>query len=95
VWWTDYIVNQYENSEDELVTSGKYIRNPAGDLPIKEASVRMHEMQDCKNVDTRNADTYSGAWAFYYEVRMGRYQRFIYRHGLDDQFMKEDAEGVR
>jgi hypothetical protein len=95
VWWTEYIVSQYEKSEDGLASGGKYIRNPAGDLPIKEVSVRMNEMHDCENVDTRDARTYSSAWGFYYGIIMERYQRFVERHGLHDQFMKEDAEGMR
>jgi hypothetical protein len=55
----------------------------------------MYEMHDCEKVDTGNARTYSGAWGFYNEVVQERYMRFVIRHNLNDQFMKEDADGVR
>jgi hypothetical protein len=43
VWWTDYIVKEYDRSENELESGGKYVRNPAGDLPEKEVGLRMTE----------------------------------------------------
>lgn len=95
VWWTDYIVDQYENSENELASTGKYLRNPAGDLPITEVSARMNEMHNCARVDAHDRATYTSAWEFYYGVAMERWRQFVVRHGMRDQFMKEDAEGLR
>jgi hypothetical protein len=95
VWENTEIVEQYENSENQLTVGGKYIPNPAGDLLFEEAKARMYEMYNCKEVDKQNAQTYSSAFNFYWGVRMDRYERFIQRHGLMDKFLKEDAQGLR
>jgi hypothetical protein len=95
VWYSDTIVDAYEHSEDELASGGKYIRNPAGDLQIREVIGRMREMHECKLVVSEDRQLYSDAWNFYYGVLTERYKRFVDRHGLYDQFVKEDAAGIR
>ena len=95
VWWSDDVVAEYNKSEEQLASGGKYIPNPAGDLSLKEVSARRREMYDCVQVDKRDAQIYRGAYEFYWGVRMGRYERFIERHGLMDEFLKEDAQGLR
>lgn len=95
VWWSNSVVDEYEKSEDELASNGKYIPNPVGDLPIKEVLARRTELIECEDVDKDNHHTYSSAIAFYSGVSSERYQRFLQRHGLFRQFVKEDAAGVR
>jgi hypothetical protein len=95
VWWSESVIKEYDDSETELMRTGKYKPNRAGDVPFRELGARAHEMLNCQHVDPEGQKLYSYAFEFYSAVRSDRFERFIQRHELREQFVKEDAQGLR
>jgi hypothetical protein len=106
IWYNDSVVKQYENAHNDLVLNDKQTPSTVGSLPIPELLTRKNEMEFCsmrwqdppnlyEEPDNHEQRMYKDAASFYSEVLTGRFFRFIERHKLYEQMMKEDAEGMR
>ena len=64
-------------------------------LLVTELSSRLWEMAACQAVDPPNAGDYVKASTIYLMAVDVRYQNFVKRNNLVQQFLQEDAEGKR
>jgi len=88
--WLDYAQQELKHERD-----GAKNKNPAAQLSYDELLLREIEMGTCMKVDPPKADEYQEVWRFYKEVESDKYHHFIERHHLVDQFLREDAAGLR
>ena len=72
------------NPKDQLVKPG-----------VAELSDRAQEMRDCAKADPTGPVNYSMEAGIYDTAITIRMQRFMARHHLYSQFLKEDKEGLR
>jgi hypothetical protein len=75
--------------------SAKDIAESLDKLPAEEMSKRTHEMAQCFFVDTARSAQYNAQTASYNLALRTREENFLRRHGLMDQFLDEDAKGLR
>jgi hypothetical protein len=72
-------------------------------LSVEELGIRQNEMHDCLTVDKSQPAEKSAAQHHTYQLLEADYtneiefraMRFIRRHGLEQQFLREDAAGAR
>lgn len=84
---------------DRAVWHNDWINNPVRafkNLSYKELVLRRDEMVDCAVVDKNSPfNDYIFLPAVFVAERAARADSFISRHGLDKQFLDEDAAGAR
>jgi hypothetical protein len=85
---------EYMRAETVFLTDGVPNRTKISKLALTELIARLDEMNDCANMMPRD-DRYHAVADFYHDVMMERYFRFVLRHQLRDQVIKEDAQGIR
>ena len=64
-------------------------------ITVVEAQNRYDQMADCAKVDVEHADTYFARVSFYGAFMSKRLEHFLRRHNLMQQFIDEDAAGMR
>lgn len=67
-------------------------------VTASELLIRAHEMDACIHEDSafeKQFATYSSIASSYNEERIFRYEYFLTRHNLDEQFRKEDAQDFK
>ena len=62
-------------------------------LDYETMEARARAMLDCESVDPANQRTYSNVGTTLIIDQAKRVRHFLFRHGLYDQFIKEDREG--
>jgi hypothetical protein len=65
------------------------------DVAFTELSARLSEMYDCMTVDKASSKTYNDAFLMIHSEMGSRWGNFIRRHNLQQEFVKEDAAGMR
>jgi hypothetical protein len=95
VWFSREIFKEYESAEIAFLRDDVPNRSEIAKLPLSEVTERAQEMLKCMSVDKKDLDTYTNAQDFYQNVIYERYFRFVLRHHLKDQLMREDAQGLR
>jgi hypothetical protein len=75
--------------------SAKDIADSLGKLSAEEMSKRAHEMAQCFFVDAAKSAQYNAQTASYNLALRTREESFLRRHGQMDQFLDEDAKGLR
>jgi hypothetical protein len=86
---------EYARQELELSKNGTKDTSPAAEPSYEELISRRREMITCANVDPPNAEKYIDVDNFYTAVSGDRFENFIVRHHLMEQFLHEDAAGSR
>jgi hypothetical protein len=64
-------------------------------FPLSEISRRIVEMESCMEVDRAHQKDYADVSILLEAARGNRYQNFLVRHDLWNQFVGEDAQGKR
>jgi hypothetical protein len=95
LWATRKTQNDYAEATGATMRSGIPNQNEINLLPIKEIMRRETEMIACTSADSQSLETYMEGAYFYHRVRTDRYIDFVFRHGLIQQFLDEDAAGKR
>ena len=80
---------------DKAVWLEQLSRAETTKLLVPELSSRMWEMASCQAVDPPNSADYVKISANYLMAMDVRYQDFVKRNNLVQQFLQEDAEGKR
>jgi hypothetical protein len=86
---------EYARQELELSKNGTKDTSPAAAPSYEELLSRRREMITCANVDPLNVEKYIDVGNFYAQVAGDRFENFVVRHHLMQQFLHEDAAGVR
>ena len=95
VWYGTEMSTEYYRAENALLSDGVANPTEAAKLPITEATARFYEMADCQSVDAQRRNNYFNARVFYLNIVADRYFRYVLRHHLKDQLLREDAQGIR
>jgi hypothetical protein len=100
VWYNAEMATEYYKAQQALVEDTAPNRTDIAKLPVQEVIARMNEMYDCARADVPEGvdpqtNRYFQAGHFYHEVFSSRAMQFIHRHGLWDEFLKEDSSGKR
>jgi hypothetical protein len=75
--------------------SGKDIAEALDKLSAEEISKRAHEMAQCFFVDSARSAQYNAQTSSYNLALRTREENFLRRHRLLNQFLDEDAQGLR
>jgi len=95
LWYDHAAASEYLNAETAHISENSPNRTPAARLPLREIVARELEMGDCMKVDAIRRERYLQAIDFYDRVSADRYRRFVRRHKLEQQLLREDAAGLR
>jgi hypothetical protein len=94
LWYSTQLSTEYHRAQTDWITDQIPNRTAIAKLPLSEVSMRLQEMGDCWSVDNHE-EKYFKAQDLYDSVFSGRYIRFVRRHNLEQQLMREDEEGLR
>lgn len=94
-WGNAQAQQDYATQELQHAKQGTKNTNPSAELPYEELIARQGEMVTCTAVDPPNSDKYVDTDNFYTQVAGDRFENFIIRHNLMQQFLHEDAAGLR
>jgi hypothetical protein len=83
----------YKNNRVKILTTGRD-ETPVGKISTNELGERANEMRDCYE-ETSGSSIYFIVRDFYEGVIGDRYEDFLARHHLLEQFSREDKEGKR
>jgi hypothetical protein len=83
----------YKDNRVKILTAGRD-ETPLGKISTDELVERAREMGDCYG-ETNGGSIYFIVRDFYLAVIGDRYEDFIVRHHLFEQFSREDREGKR
>jgi hypothetical protein len=86
----DYLV-----AETARIKSGSPDKSQLMGLTMRQLNDRASEMVDCVAVDPSGQVDYKEEASEYNDAYRDRYERYIVRHHLMDQVLKEDEEGLR
>jgi hypothetical protein len=87
---TDYWI-----ADTARMKSGTPNKSEVMGLTIRQLSERSSEMLECISVDPSGRDDYKQEASEYNAAYNDRFERFIVRHHLMDQVLKEDKAGIR
>ena len=95
LWYDRATATEYLNAETAYISENSPNRTPTARLSLREIVARELEMGDCMKVDATRQERYLQAIDFYDRVSADRYRRFVRRHKLEQQLLREDATGLR
>lgn len=95
VWGNQSDENDYMKAEGEHINLGIPDESLINKLPVTQVAARMYEMGTCGDVDPGNQAQYTNVANFYLGVEAAREMSYLKRHALWQQFLAEDADGLR